>query len=319
MEEPSFLDKLQKAWANPPKGLSLIGMARSMYDAAQMPGQVLQYGGNMSQEELTRAGIEFAMNFGAGGSLVPKPTNSLGIFGGRLAKTANLEKLTKAEQFEKAGVDPDTIWKATGWGRGKDNKWRFEIDDSKAALKPDARERLAGSENALGSTLGSVYHHPELFKAYPGLEDALRIGFMKDPKPGNLGQNLGRKVELNPNRDMFQMDSTMLHELQHTVQNLEDFAKGNNAAKPKEYIKDSLLNKWEGGEISRDQYIEALNKLKLLPDDKAALYRQSAGEVEARSVQARMAYNKLKRAIRSPWRDEDVPRQSQIPFGFRNE
>lgn len=44
--------------------------------------------------------------------------------------TTRLDNLAVARDMEKAGKDAKTIKLATGWERGKDGKWRYEIDDS---------------------------------------------------------------------------------------------------------------------------------------------------------------------------------------------
>ena len=58
-----------------------------------------------------------------------------GTFAGINALTADKEALAKAQQMIAQGVDPAKVWQETGWGRGADGKWRFEIDDSKAKLR----------------------------------------------------------------------------------------------------------------------------------------------------------------------------------------
>ena len=49
---------------------------------------------------------------------------------GRNAATANLEALERAEQMETDGGSVGEIYRETGWFRGADGQWRFEIDDS---------------------------------------------------------------------------------------------------------------------------------------------------------------------------------------------
>lgn len=51
-------------------------------------------------------------------------------FAGQKASTANLEQLKNAQEMETLGADMKSIRKATGWFKGMDGKWRFEIDDS---------------------------------------------------------------------------------------------------------------------------------------------------------------------------------------------
>lgn len=51
-------------------------------------------------------------------------------YGGRNANRADSESLARAEEMERAGEDPEAIRQETGWHRGADGLWRFEIDDS---------------------------------------------------------------------------------------------------------------------------------------------------------------------------------------------
>ena len=50
------------------------------------------------------------------------------------ARTADRAALRRAEALEKSGTDNETIRQETGWYRGMDGQWRFEIDDSGAAF-----------------------------------------------------------------------------------------------------------------------------------------------------------------------------------------
>ena len=52
-------------------------------------------------------------------------------FGGNKAETANITQLSRAKEMELNGEKTETIRPKTGWSRGLDGKWRFEIDDSK--------------------------------------------------------------------------------------------------------------------------------------------------------------------------------------------
>lgn len=57
-------------------------------------------------------------------------------FGGRNAARANMASLEQAQQMEEQQVDAETIRQLTGWFRGADDKWRFEIDDSGMRFEP---------------------------------------------------------------------------------------------------------------------------------------------------------------------------------------
>lgn len=51
-------------------------------------------------------------------------------YGGRGAENANLDELDRAKRLLAQGVDKDAVRRDTGWFRGADGQWRFEIDDS---------------------------------------------------------------------------------------------------------------------------------------------------------------------------------------------
>lgn len=48
---------------------------------------------------------------------------------GERANTAMISRLQKAESMEREAASSEEICKETGWMRGPDHKWRFEIPD----------------------------------------------------------------------------------------------------------------------------------------------------------------------------------------------
>lgn len=87
---------------------------------------------------------------------------------GERAMTANMEKLKEAKEMLAKDADMETIYKKTGWHRGADGKWRFEIpdnlDDIDAAKFP---------EEGYAIPLGEIYNNPKLYEAYPWLADVM--------------------------------------------------------------------------------------------------------------------------------------------------
>ena len=61
---------------------------------------------------------------------------------GPKAKTASSKSLALAEAMEEDGASREEIWRKTGWIRGADGLWRFEVDDSKAEFRPNGDARL---------------------------------------------------------------------------------------------------------------------------------------------------------------------------------
>lgn len=268
-------------------------------------------------------------------------------FAGVNAKTANKGLLSKAQQLDASGVDRGQIWNETGWFKGPEGKWRFEIDDSGASIPPMARSVYGRSD--------MVLKHDPLYAAYP--EQAGKPMMITDDLKGVRG-NFDRSsglIKASPT----DTKSTLLHESQHAVQTHEGFAKGGSpelmalewsqakdkmdfdttvAALVREaetstngYVDEAarLLNDL-GIEVSRahidramklgtqeavklaDESQNALRKFGDLGrpgsgDAGTQLYRRLAGEAEARATQARMDFPMDKRKQIPPWESYDIP------------
>lgn len=67
-----------------------------------------------------------------------------GMFLGPSALNAPLGRLEAAKELDDFGATRDEIWRETGWFKGVDDKWRFEIDDRGIDLRSDADARAIG-------------------------------------------------------------------------------------------------------------------------------------------------------------------------------
>jgi hypothetical protein len=105
--------------------------------------------------------LELALMTGAGGLLGGAPRGSLGMFAGRRAKTANLEKMKIAQKMLDDGVERTDVWKQTGWMRGPDGKMRFEIDDSGSRFNIDAIPPSESRIDMAGEYLEAVHGVPK--------------------------------------------------------------------------------------------------------------------------------------------------------------
>lgn len=182
-------------------------------------------------------GIDVAMSVGAG--------TMQGVKGATFNKAA----LYKAQELEMGGEHPDSIWDTTGTFRGADNHWRQEIDDSKMNLKPEIFEPSPNNPNNLKLAdkydttnffgekkdplfLKDVIDHPELFKAYPHLQnikvepvngfEAL-AGYAGAFREGDNTLKVGRLP-------LDEMKKTILHETQHAIQAHEGFSRGSSSS-----------------------------------------------------------------------------------------
>lgn len=300
-----------------------------------------------------RLSADLAMNLAGGGSLTAAaPAGSVGIFGGRLAKTADLKKLEEARAMQKAGAYPDEIHSATGWHMGPDGNWRFEIDDSASTMNP-------GRGHA---TAGSAISHPELFAAYPDLADTKMLwgsppdsGFYQPPPYKGGPDKISLSTSGNKQRGV------MLHELQHAVQEREGFAKGGNpneftdqagaetargaltlrrelaktpadlppsqriAAVKKQYDDLGAPDWWHSQQVidraldpqfSNDRLQRIVETYgldkRVTPYTGREIYRHLAGEVESNNVMNRMDWDAQKRRDIPPSFSQDVPDKDQL-------
>lgn len=140
---------------------------------------------------------------------------------GENASTASHSDLVKAKEMEKRGKDSETIRKATGWYRGYDGEWRFEVDDSsmKILFEGDIPNYL---------TLGELIEHPKLFSAYPQLKNVDVV--FQNLTDGSFGNYNSQFDEINLDRslkyDMAQLKASLIHEIQHAIQYIEGFTHG---------------------------------------------------------------------------------------------
>ncbi len=226
--------------------------------------------------------------------------------GGLKAETADKSALEKAMELEKDGTDSEKIRKETGWFKGYDGKWRFEIDNSELEFKTDIEKNRAAAielakmkvksaeleekivnntatkaeeneyynldekmiEYRKGVKLSDVINHPKLFEAYPQLKNVDVYYEISSVNRGVYSSN-GNVIMLNPMHTIDEQKEAIIHEIQHAIQGIEDFANG------------SSLEYWENLGYSDEEAM--------------AMYYNTGGEREARDVSARRDYNEEQR------------------------
>lgn len=191
-------------------------------------------------------------------------------FAGQFSATAPTEQLQRAVAMEDSDISMGTIRRETGWFKGTDNRWRYEISDDKAELSN--KELITD-----GTTIGQILSHPELFEAYPFIRD-VRVSAIENPESGELGAFYPdeRRIELNTNRTDAELLSTLLHEIQHVIQNEEDFAGGGNMSTEfAKAVKDAVAQMTEGSQRAVERWMER-NDTKMDDAARAAELAQNA-------------------------------------------
>lgn len=297
-------------------------------DMAGLPQRALTAAGDLQRtgEYDAAPATETVMNL-MGGASPFAVKGAAGIFGGRLAQTADKVALAKAEEMAAKGAHREDIWRDTGWFQGADKKWRFEIPDDKAQMSPHVYEKNAVFDPSVEGQL----RHEELYKAYPDIRDGRMVVNKNDSNSGAYYA----KHPLNPERieinapDVDSVKSLALHELQHGVQHREGFTPGSSVERAGQSLSENTGNpiieelraaivRGEYGRPGDKPFMEAARNLLALERQSKAerafdVYRRDAGEVEARNVQTRMDYSPGTRSV-APWWTEDVP-EMQILLG----
>ena len=184
-----------------------------------------------------------------------------------------LNNLVVAREMEDAGTDELAIKRATGWERGADGLWRYEVSDFDLAIIDEAFDKSLGQHGV--SLAEFVGKDSSLFVSYPlmkyinvkrrDLGDRINGSFQRVARAGF--------IEINRNLPIADAEATLVHEVQHAIQHEEGFENGTHSG-------------------SSD-------------------YRKNAGEVEARNAARRIDLTDDLRVMLGKY-TEDVSRADQI-------
>ena len=246
-------------------------------------------------------------------------------YAGELARTADKETLERAKQMLEGGASAEDIFRETGWFKGADGQWRFEIDDSKMEFRRDGDvrlmeeapyrrmqelsdkwaasfekggEELTEAESTELEALQDQYvdrvweekyelqdflKHDELYKAYPKLRHMSLI--FRPMSIEDYGYYSPKDGTIVMNSDLIGApEKTLIHEIQHIIQSMEGFARGASPKYWNDRMEDGFSKKNAAGE-------------EMLPNE---LYRNTAGEIEARDVAERRGLSAEERRNRMP-------------------
>jgi len=119
-------------------------------------------------------------------------------FAGEKAQTAALDELDKARQFEADGVDNEQIRQQTGWFKGADGKWRFEIPDGniREDFNVDKYRKFDDDFSYVLAPLEAFYDNEKLYQAYPQLRK-LPVQFSNYLGAGTEGISFGGTISLS--------------------------------------------------------------------------------------------------------------------------
>ena len=161
-------------------------------------------------------------------------------------KTYRMDNLKVAEEMERGKKDAKAIKLATGWERGADGKWRYEMPDAKIKDMKDIGgghivKRYEDDMLWNGGKLSNVIDAPGLFEAYPQLKDVrIDTDAIMNDMPSNGEYNPKTNTITIHADELKYMNSILNHEIQHAIQSIEGFATGGNEDSVRSRIEDRM-------------------------------------------------------------------------------
>ena len=163
-------------------------------------------------------------------------------------KTYRMDNLKVAEEMERGKKDAKAIKLATGWERGADGKWRYEMPDAKIKDMKDIGgghivKRYEDDMLWNGGKLSNVIDAPGLFEAYPQLKDVrIDTDAIMNDMPSNGEYNPKTNTITIHADELKYMNSILNHEIQHAIQFIEGFATGGNEDSVRSRIENRMQN-----------------------------------------------------------------------------
>ena len=198
---------------------------------------------------------------------------------------SRMQNLAIAKQMEADGKDAQAIRLATGWEKGDDGYWKFEIPDGEIVLPTAGQEVNSNGKfvprKQKEGYLKEYYKSEELYKAYPDLNYVF-VRFVPLDVDGRAYYAGGDKIDLNikylSDNNTEEVKKILAHEIQHVIQRIEGFAKGGNTEQFKPLMSDdeirmykdvlkgtAHINRTKADEI-KDRINKDINADKLLQD-----------------------------------------------------
>ncbi len=192
--------------------------------------------------------------------------------------------IERAKQYEYEGDSPSEIWRKTtgltegttkgliGAFKGKDGKWRVELDDGSLVIEP------------------GYLSHRAVEQRYPGAIKSGNVNLSATKgKAISRARHEGKGVTIDIFTQPERARIAGAHEVQHAIQRQEGFARG-GSVKEFEPPGANLLEKVQ----ARGQY------------------HRLEGEAEARLAGRRVDYNRAQRVLEPPFLDYDVAENERV-------
>ena len=146
-----------------------------------------------------------------------------------------------AQKLAKQNIDNEQIRQKTGWFQDKNGDWKYEFSDKDMSLK---NIKIKSDKTY---KLSDILEHDTLFTLYPQLKELKVQVKNMDKIGGNYNKN-NKSITLSTNsiKNNKMTEGTLIHEIQHAIQDIEGHELGTTSKLSKKNYYESL------GEIEAD-------------------------------------------------------------------
>lgn len=138
------------------------------------------------------------------------------------------QSYNQALQLKDRGIDNESIRQSTNWFQDKNGDWKFEFSDKDMTIKQGVQ--LKQDKNY---KLGDILEHDILFEVYPELRN-YKVQIRDKKANGSFNrENKTITISSKLTKSNKSVEGTLIHEIQHAIQNIEGFERGAKANKSK--------------------------------------------------------------------------------------
>lgn len=230
-----------------------------------------------------------------------------------------LQNYNQALQMDSRKVNNEEIRQKTGWFKDKNGDWKFRITDKDMTLKKDVEHIMTNREY----DLEDMIKHDILFTMYPELtknaNNPIKVEFKKMGKNQRGAYLDGEKIIVINSRLLELRDAkryieeTLIHEMQHAVQNIEGFEHGTSMKKGFEKYINSL------GEIEAKDTEKTFYKEKYLNKNITNAPESSKANPKPLDLKKPNIFDKIFSSINNFFEEENASYENNIDVLEKNE
>ncbi len=135
--------------------------------------------------------------------------------------TRGMDAYNTAINMSKQNMDNEQIRQKTGWFQDKNGDWKYEFSDKDMELK---NTKLQPNKTY---KLENILKHDTLFALYPEIKN-YKVEVVDNIKANGVFDRRNNIITINSKliKNTKSFEGTLIHEIQHGIQNIENFEKG---------------------------------------------------------------------------------------------